>query len=291
MSEFRFGVVGDLHTHWDDVDVRQFDQTDYDLLYFTGDLGGGTPDSTIRIARVMSRLSKPALVMPGNNDTIDTVELAAELTHRAGLATLSGMRTQANYRETRSPNVQLCGYSTHRFRREHDLDVTLIAARPHSMGGPDLSFPEYMLETYGISSMQDSEQRLLALVDQAESEQLIFLSHNGPKGLGAGHQDPWGADFKPDGGDWGDPDLAAAVTYAVQQGKRVLAVIAGHMHLRTRSGTDRKWRAAVNGIHYINAAKVPRIFNSEDDVQRHHLAVVIRSDGVEVCEVLVGEGD
>ena len=41
MTGLRLGVVGDLHTHWDDIDVVQFNATSYDVLFFTGDLGGG----------------------------------------------------------------------------------------------------------------------------------------------------------------------------------------------------------------------------------------------------------
>ena len=70
----RIGVVGDLHTHWDEMDVAHIDRSDYDLLFFTGDLGGGTASSSLRIARVISRLRKQALVMPGNNDTGDIAE-------------------------------------------------------------------------------------------------------------------------------------------------------------------------------------------------------------------------
>ena len=68
MSEIRIGVIGDLHTHWDDVDVVQFNRSDYDLLIFIGDLGGGTADSSLRIARSISRLTEEALVIPGNKD-------------------------------------------------------------------------------------------------------------------------------------------------------------------------------------------------------------------------------
>ena len=64
MTSIRIGVVGDLHTHWDDVDVAQFARTDYDLLFFVGDLGGGTPESSLRVARSISRLEKDVLVMP-----------------------------------------------------------------------------------------------------------------------------------------------------------------------------------------------------------------------------------
>jgi uncharacterized protein (TIGR04168 family) len=288
VAEFKLGVVGDLHTHWDEIDVHQFDQSEYDLLYFTGDLGGGTPESTVRVARVISKLKKPALVMPGNNDTIDTAELAAELTHRAGLAALTSMRTEMGAAD--QSKAEVCGYSTHRFQRGGDLDITFIAARPHSMGGPDLSFPEYMLETYGIGSLAESEARLVSLVDEAESEVLVFLSHNGPTGLGDGHHDPWGADFKPDGGDWGDPDLTVAIDYARQKGKRVLAVIAGHMHLRTKLGTERTWCVEDEGTLYVNAARVPRIFSAEDDVHRHHLSVSIGPAQIGVAEVLVPHG-
>ena len=46
---FRFAIIGDLHTHWDAVDLARFSRSDYDLLYFTGDLGGGHVDSSLRI--------------------------------------------------------------------------------------------------------------------------------------------------------------------------------------------------------------------------------------------------
>ena len=67
MTSIRIGVVGDLHTHWDDIDVAQFGRSDYDLLFFIGDLGGGTADSSLRIARSIARLDKETLVMPGNS--------------------------------------------------------------------------------------------------------------------------------------------------------------------------------------------------------------------------------
>ena len=277
-------MVGDLHTHWDEVDVAQFDSSDYDLLYFTGDLGGGTPDSTLRIARVMSRLRTPALVMPGNNDTVDINELAAELTHRTGLSRLASMRAGDDSRQSPPADVRLCGYSTHRIS-QGAIDLTLLAARPHSMGGPDLAFSDYMQATYGIANMQASTERLLALVDEVQTEDLVFLAHNGPTGLGDEPHHMWGCDFKPGGGDWGDPDLNAAIDYARKCGKRVIAVIAGHMHLRTKSGAERDWYGKVDGTVHLNAARVPRIYNRDNDVHRHHVSVIVRRGGVEVREV------
>jgi uncharacterized protein (TIGR04168 family) len=290
MSRISIGVVGDLHTHWDAVDVAQFDGSDYDLLYFTGDLGGGSRDSSLRIARAMSRLRKPALVMPGNNDAGDIAALSAELSYRQGMDWLSAARrgVAPGAGVDRQASVRLCGYSTHRCVNG-DVDVTLIAARPHSMGGERLSFAPQLESDYGIDSIEASTRRLCALVDEAPSEQIVFLAHNGPTGLGDAPEAMWGCDFKPGGGDWGDPDLAAAIDHAVGRGKRVLAVVAGHMHLRTRQGAERPWCLERDGILYVNAARVPRIFAVDEDVHRHHVALYIRADGVEVEEVLVPE--
>lgn len=287
MSTFRIGIVGDLHTHWDALDVELFNRSDYDLLYFTGDLGGGTRESSLRIARALSGLRKPTLVMPGNNDTVDIAELAAELAHRGALGLLGAIRRGDPEAQARKDAaVQLCGYGLHRIRcGAHDF--TLVAARPHSMGGPELSFAPYMHAAYGIASLEDSTRRLLALVDAAETERLIFVAHNGPAGLGAASRDIWGCDFRPGAGDWGDPDLAAAIAHARVRGRRVLAVVAGHMHLRTRCGGERPWCLERDGVLYVNAARVPRIFDSGGGLRRHHVALSVDASGIAVEEVFV----
>jgi len=281
---FRLAVVGDLHTHWDAADLRQFAIADYDLLFFTGDLGGGTQESSLRVARSMAQLSTPALVMPGNNDTDSIIRLEAELAHQRGIGLLSAI---AGNRERRNQSIALCGYSEHRLiigQRE----ISLIAGRPHSMGGPELSFPEFMSENYGVDNLTQSTERIKSLVDSA-AQQLIFISHNGPKGLGDRENDMWGCDFKDNGGDWGDPDLALALDYAKESGKQVLAVIAGHMHLRTKQGEERAWQREVDEKLYINAARVPRIFSDKSNVYRHHVAVTIDEYDLSVEEVLVPE--
>ena len=186
------------------------------------------------------------------------------------------------------PPVRLCGYSLHRLTRE-SVDVTLIAGRPHSLGGSELSFPEHMDATYGIESIEASTERLFGLIEQAPTERIIFLSHNGPTGLGHEPHAMWGCDFKPDGGDWGDPDLAAAIDYAIERGKHVLAVVAGHMHHRTKCGNERPWRLERDGVVYVNAAKVPRIVSAGADVHRHHVSLTVSAAGAEVSEVLVSE--
>jgi uncharacterized protein (TIGR04168 family) len=119
----------------------------------------------------------------------------------------------------------------------------------------------------------------------------VFLSHNGPVGLGDAPHDMWGCDFKPGGGDWGDPDLTAAVEYAIACGKRVLAVVAGHMHLRTKHGHERPWCARRDDTLYVNAARVPRIIARDREVHRHHVELIIDRDGVTANEVFVPQRD
>ncbi|MFV8819059.1 hypothetical protein [Haliea sp. E17] len=276
--------MGDLHTHWDDVDNWQFASAPYDLLFFAGDLGGGLADSTLRVARSISRLRQPTLVMPGNNDTVDVEELAAELALQGGFNKILAI-TRDNATES---DIRLCGYSLHELRA-CGLAVDIIAGRPHSMGGPQLSFPDYMAATYAVHSLEDSARRLCELVDAAEAEALVFMAHNGPTGLGDEPGAIWGCDFKPGGGDWGDPDLEEAIAYARSRGKRVLAVVAGHMHLRTRDGEERPWLVDRDGTLYVNSARVPRIFAGDDDTLRHHLEMRIEAGGVSFRELLVPE--
>ncbi len=280
-TTFRLGNIRDLHTHIDTVDVQQLNRMDYDLLFFTGDLGGGSTESSLNMARMLSHLDGDVMVMPGNNDTVDIERLAAELTHRAGMNQIMAIARQSNH----SNAIALCGYSLHRIAAG-ERRVSLIAARPHSMGGPELTFPDYMSQTYRIGSIDESTARLRSLVDQAD-EEIIFLAHNGPLGLGENPADIWGCDFKPGGGDWGDHDLAAAIEYARSANKRVLAVVAGHMHLKTKQGEERPWRVVDEDIVYVNAARVPRIFNGSDDVYRHHVLLSISEDAVSFEEVLL----
>ncbi|MEM9256916.1 MAG: metallophosphoesterase [Pseudomonadota bacterium] len=282
---FRLGIIGDLHNHWDETDVRQIGALNYDLLYFTGDLGGGTSSSSLRMARLIARLRGPALVMPGNNDAMDIDELAAELNLHHGINEILSITHNAQ-----APgDIALCGYSHHPIQAA-GRNISLIAGRPHSMGGPELTFSEYMAETYGIETLADSEARLKQLVDEAGDE-IIFLGHNGPFGLGEGSSDMWGCDFKAGGGDWGDTDLAATIEYARDMGKSVLAVLAGHMHLRTMQGDERPWLKEVDDIVFVNAARVPRIFDDRENVFRHHVELKITHTDMAFEEVFLPEFD
>ncbi|MEZ4288385.1 MAG: metallophosphoesterase [Polyangiales bacterium] len=283
----RMAVIGDVHRFWDDEDNRYFDQSDYDLVLFVGDLAGYTHRGGLDVARRIARLQKPALVIPGNHDAVHALQLGSEVFDAA-----SGLRERLGGRQTyrvealRSAlgNAELGGYSQHRFVfRGRPLNV--VCARPHSVGGPRLAFARYLRAAFGVESIEDSATKIESLIVGCDDAPIVVLAHNGPNGLGAHGNDIWGADFREGLGDWGDPDLAFAIERARRAKKNVVTVIAGHMHLRTRAGKDRPPRVDRDGLLYINAARVPRHRIFDEVLKRHHVRLELDVEGnVETSE-------
>jgi uncharacterized protein (TIGR04168 family) len=216
-------------------------------------------------------------VMPGNHDATHPLQILAHVAGRPALGDpLRGV--QAHRLEALQEALGSCvvaAYSRHRVG-----ELTVVAARPHSMGGPDLAFPAMLQTHWGVNSLEASAARLFELIDGVDTEDVVFLAHNGPTGLGEAATDIWGCDFRRGEGDWGDSDLAMAVHYAKQRGLRVRAVCAGHMHRRVRGG-QRVATVVREGVAYVNAAEVPRVRAG----LRHHVCVEVRGDGVLVDDV------
>ena len=291
----KIALIGDVHSFWTEFDTDYFNKSDYNYLFFTGDLPkivGGVPD-----AEKLSELTKPGIVIPGNHDAATIPQFLAELKNIPFLSKLTsgGQASRVNKIRDALGELELGGYAVHSMN-DVDVDLACITARPHSMGGDRLYFKDYLEQEFGISSMEESRDLLCRLVDSAPKK-IIFLAHNGPFGLGDEPTDPWGCDFNPALGDFGDKDLELAVEYAKQQGKQVLAVIAGHMHHYLKGASEelkkgRNWHVRKDGVLHINAARVPRIFKGGDKSQEnrsdihHHIALTI-SDTVECEEVLV----
>jgi uncharacterized protein (TIGR04168 family) len=284
MSDIRIAVIGDIHSQFDDTDVRMFNESDYDLILIVGDLPGRTHAGTLEMASFLSRLRKPSYFMPGNHDGVSLVQLIAELKASESLVERSFHRQFKRceqLKEALGP-VEYCGYSL------HNLDIQgrklhLLSARPHSMGGPRLGYRPYLKAVFGVDSFADSADRLKSMFNQC-TEPVLVLAHNGPAGLGANRHDIFGCDFKKEEGDFGDPDLQDAIAHAVAKGKHVLAVAAGHMHHRVRGGGERITDLSLGGIHYLNAARVPRIWKEDGRVCRHHARLVISQDWSVTCE-------
>ncbi|MEM7138371.1 MAG: metallophosphoesterase [Myxococcota bacterium] len=276
----RVALVGDLHGSWDESDVRAFNASDYELLVFTGDLGSGTAKNGVAMAQSMSRLTKPAVVMPGNNDVPFLAEIAAEFGHQRGLADILELGEATDERRAQ---IRLTGYEALVFT-VGEQRFTIVTGRPFAMGGNELSFAESLARNYDVHSMEESTKRLNALIDEVETERLIILGHNGPYGLGGLPTDIWGCDFLPEHGDWGDHDLASAIQRAMDRGLELL-VVAGHMHHHVLGGGQRQWRAERRGVPHVNPARVPRIYADENRELRYHVAVDLDRGGFDLEEI------
>lgn len=282
-------LVGDLHSAWEPEDIGHFNRSDYEIVLFTGDLGRSRSQDGRRIARSVSHLKQQVLVMPGNNDVDEFPHIKAELTYRRARAALLDDEEEAARVQPQQGSARLCGYSVHPLDL-NGLELTLIAARPFSMGGPELAFSQALERSFGVGSMAASIERLRALVDRAPTRDLLFLAHNGPTGLGGQPEDLWGRDFHPDTGDWGDPDLRAAVDYAREKQHRVLAVVAGHMHWELRDREhQRRWQLQRDGVLYVNASRVPRVFSAGASSLRQHIRLRLTAAGASAEEVLLAD--
>lgn len=280
----KLAVIGDVHHAWSEVDTTYFNASDHDAVLFVGDIYNFSMQRGLRAAAELASLEKPALLVPGNHDAVHPAQLAAEITRRPSLIRLASIGHTQRVKELREAvgGVQVGGYSVHRL--SDDLDV--IAGRPHAMGGSTMSFAPHLAEAYDVYTIEDSARRLKRCVDESDAQKVLFLAHNGPTGLGDKRGDLWGADFRREEGDFGDRDLREAIDHARTRGKQVLAVLAGHMHHRVRGGGKRRWCERRDGILYVNAARVPRIFEEDGGVYHHHVDLLIESGEAEVIEVL-----
>lgn len=285
----RVAVIGDIHLLWTEADTRYFNASDYDLLLIVGDLAAYAHRRALDTAARIARLRLPTLVIPGNHDGVTVAQLIAELSGNAALCDIlsAGQERRCRQLADALAPVPLCGYSLHEFAARGE-SISLVAARPHSMGGPRLAFRRHLASRYGVRDLEESARRLCELVDRAASDRVVFLGHNGPSGLGAERGDIWGCDFRAEAGDFGDPDLAAAIAHARAIGKRVVAVLAGHMHHRLKGGGEKRtWLERRGETLFVNAARVPRILRRADPPLHHHVRLELRGDHAEAREVLV----
>lgn len=283
----RLGIVGDIHLELDVVDIEQLDAQRYDAVLFVGDLAAYSHRGGLEVARLIARLRTPALVIPGNHDAAHIGQLAAEVLEADALIPLLNVgqaERVESLAEALSP-AQLVGYSRHRLA-VGGRAVEIIAARPHSAGGPRLSFRPHLRKRFDVDDLEASVRRLTSLVDESEADDLVFLGHNGPTGLGSKRDDIWGCDFRKTEGDFGDPDLERAIAHARRRGKRVRAVVAGHMHHHLRGGGARRWLLERQETLYINAARVPRIVERAGRTLRHHVELTMDDERVRVREIL-----
>ncbi|MDJ0555695.1 MAG: TIGR04168 family protein [Microcoleaceae cyanobacterium MO_207.B10] len=277
----KIAVVGDVHDQWEAEDELALKHLGVDLVLFVGDFG----NEAVEVVRAIAAVDIPKAAVFGNHDAWYT-------------ATEWG-RKRCPYDRTLEDRVQEqidlfgdahVGYGKRDFP---ELGLTVVGTRPFSWGGQEWKYEDFYRERFGVNSFVESTDLMIEAVESAASENVIFLGHNGPTGLGDAPEDPVGRDWKPMGGDFGDPDFREAIAKTRALGKRISLVTFGHMHHKLRHTEERLRKCVdvdVQGTVYYNAASVPRIIEVDGNRQRNFSIVSLMGGVVsEVNLVWVGQ--
>ena len=268
----KIAVVGDVHDQWEPEDALALKHMNVDLALFVGDFG----NESVEIVREIAALDIPKAVILGNHD--------------AWYSATQWGRKKCPYNQPQEDRVQqqldLLGTAHVGYSKLDipEISLSIVGGRPFSWGGSEWKQGTFYQERYQIANFEESEARMMQAIQDAAYNTVIFLGHCGPKGLGDRPEDPCGRDWKPLGGDHGDPDLAAAIAYAQQSGKTVPLVAFGHMHHRLRH-TQTQLRKQIDLSHtgtvYLNAASVPRIIKTETTCLRNFSLVSLQNSQVQ----------
>jgi uncharacterized protein (TIGR04168 family) len=265
-------IIGDIHDQWGPLDALALHHLKVDLALFVGDFG----NEVVELVQQIANLDISKAVILGNHDAWYTAtnwgRKKCPYDHRC---------------EDRVEQQLLALGDCHVGYRQLDLPhlgLSVVGGRPFSWGGSKWKNQAFYAQRYGIHNFTESIARLCDAVDATVCDTVIFIGHCGPTGLGANPEDPCGRDWKPIGGDFGDPDLAAAIAYAKTKGKTIPLVAFGHMHHNLRHRKDRLRRQ----IHldedqtlYLNAASVPRWIQINGITQRNFSLVTLHHHHVQ----------
>lgn len=262
-TKIKIAIVGDVHDLWGDTDRQALEHLNVDLVLFVGDIG----NESIEIVRAIASLELPKAVVLGNHDAWYAVRRKKSSEEEDGVKKQLDLLGHAHV-----------GFSYLDFA---ELGLSVVGARPFSWGGQKWKNSDFYGDRYGVRSFAESTALIMESVHKCAYNTVIFLGHNGASGLGDRPWDICGIDWQLEGGDYGDPDLAEAISKTQNLGKNVALVAFGHMHHRVKVHSDRLRTAVVNrsDIVYVNAAAVPRIIahpNNSGDLNSslHNFTIV-----------------
>ncbi|OKH40461.1 TIGR04168 family protein [[Phormidium ambiguum] IAM M-71] len=279
-QQVKIAVIGDVHDQWEAADGEALRSLGVDLALFVGDFG----NESVEVVQAIASLDIPKAVILGNHDAWYT-------------ATEWG-RQRCPYDRAQEDWVQdqldllgeiHVGYGKLDFP---EFNLTVVGGRPFSWGGEIWRNADFYRERYGVMDFAHSTERIVAAVNKAAYNTIIFLGHNGPVGLGDRPEDPCGKDWEPLGGDFGDSDLANAIAQTKKLGKSVPLVTFGHMHHHLRHRKDRlrtQISTSNDGTVYLNSASVPRIIHKGSHTERNFSLVTLQA-GVVMQASLVWVG-
>lgn len=275
-TEIKIAIVGDIHDQWSAADNLGLQHLKVDLVLFVGDFG----NEAVEVVREVAAVSIPKAIIMGNHDAWYTAS--------------SWGRKKAPYDRSQEDRVQqqldLLGEAHVGFSKLDfpQLDVSVVGSRPFSWGGSTWRNSQFYRDRYQIKNFEESTQQIVKSAQDAASQTLIFIAHNGPTGLGKITESICGRDWKAEGGDYGDPDLTAAIAQTQSLGKSIPLVTFGHMHheLKIPRGKRRKLVEVREQTVYLNAACVPRVIKTAQYTKRSFSVATLRQGIVQTISLL-----
>jgi uncharacterized protein (TIGR04168 family) len=262
----RIAIVGDVHDQWEEADEIALQHLDVDLVLFVGDFGNEAVELVGRIAS----LDLPKAAIFGNHDAWYTASDWGR--SKSPYDPLVEDRVQ---QQTNLLGTSCVGYGKLDFPQ---FNLSIVGSRPFSWGGPQWKYSDFYEARFGIDSFEASTRRIVEMAESATCEHIIIIGHNGPTGLGEEPESICGKDWgEPIGGDYGDPDLEAAISILQAQGKSIPLVTFGHMHHKLRHTKEclRQPIVVHPGTLYLNAARCPRILSTIERTLRNFSLVTI----------------
>eukprot|EP00741_Cyanophora_paradoxa_P019952 tig00021179_g19257.t1 len=265
--EILLAVIGDVHEQWGPADVDVLRALRPDLTLFVGDFA----EENEALIREIASYDLPKCVVLGNHDAQYSMDNWGKNKYIERFGGEDGHDDDRFGRILESLGEDHVGFGVRDFP---ELDISVVGGRPCSWGG---AFPAHcapFFERYfgGVPTAEASSLKIFEAAKRARCRNLVFLSHNGPYGLGDRPSDPVGRDWgNTPGGDQGDPDLAEAMRWTREELEKaaegdtgaprtVLLSAFGHMHrlLQNKQGMRRMVHRDEHGVVHVNAAHVPR---------------------------------
>jgi uncharacterized protein (TIGR04168 family) len=265
----RIAIVGDVHDQWEEADAIALQHLGVDLVLFVGDFG----NEAVELVGRLAALDLPKAAIFGNHDAWYTASDWGRSKRPYDPKVEDRVRQQIDLLGASS-----VGYGKLDFPQ---FNLSVVGSRPFSWGGTEWKYSDFYQDRYGIASFEASTQRIVEMGMNATGEHLIIIGHNGPTGLGEDPESICGKDWgEPIGGDYGDPDLAAAIAQLQERGKSIPLVTFGHMHHKLRHTKERLRQPIVvrPDTIYLNAARCPRILSTIERTVRN-FSLVTMVDG------------
>lgn len=125
----KVAIIGDVHGFWTQEDTNYFNESDYNCIFFVGDLKGRTNSSLKKIFPFLQKIKKEVFFSYGNWDTSNIIQILGEVLHNSFLIHLGAVR---HNNRIINFNYNLKNFNLGMYRSFSLNSLDLIIGRPFS---------------------------------------------------------------------------------------------------------------------------------------------------------------